>query len=266
MPVQVGDAEPFVVSLGPAERRRLLFSGEMKLIRETTRLVGRRLEALERERERIDRSRREAALVHQLVEAELRALRAQINPHFLFNSLNTIAALVHQDPVVVEAMTLRLARIFRYVLTQTERPFSSLREEMSFLRAYLEIEQIRFGDRLTVDFRVGDSIADNQVPSLILQPLVENAIKHGFAPKLGDCRIVIGGAREGEHLVLSVEDDGVGSRGASVEDQAPSTGIGLRNVRERLATLYGERARFLFETWPRQGSRATVYVPLVAAQ
>jgi two-component system LytT family sensor kinase len=262
-PVPVGEAEPFALLLQPGERR-LLVTGELDLVRQTTLLIGRRLEALERERDRLERSRREAGLVHQLVEAELRALRAQINPHFLFNSLNTIASLTHDDPALAERMTLKLARIFRHVLTHTDRQYSSLKEEMEFLRAYLDIEQIRFGARLKVDFRVADAVVDTQVPSLILQPLVENAIKHGLSPKIGECRLVISGAQVGEHIMLSVEDDGVGARPTGAANAAPSTGIGLRNVRERLRTLYGERARLLFESQAHHGSRAAIYVPLGA--
>jgi two-component system LytT family sensor kinase len=259
--VQVGDTEPLALELDASEQR-ILVTAEMDLARQTAFWVGRRLEALERERERLDRSRREASLVHQLVEAELRALRAQINPHFLFNSLNTIASLVHDQPQAAEQMTLRLARIFRHVLKQTERPFSSLQEEMDFLRAYLDIEQIRFGERLKIDFRIADAVADRPVPSLILQPLVENAIRHGLSPKLGECRLIISGRQENEHVLLSVEDNGVGTSNGSLV--ADGSGIGLRNVRERLRTLYGERARFQFESQARLGSRAAVYLPLAS--
>ena len=262
--VHVGDSEPLSLELNSGERR-LLVTAEIELARQTAHWVGRRLEALERERERLERSRREASLVHQLVEAELRALRAQINPHFLFNSLNTIAALVHDQPQVAEQMTVRLARIFRHVLKQTERPFSPLQEEMDFLRAYLDIEQIRFGERLKIDFRIAASVAESQVPSLILQPLVENAIKHGLAPKLGECRLIISGSREEEHVLLSVEDNGVGMSSAAMTSDTISSGIGLRNVRERLRTLYGEQARLQFESQARLGSRAAVYLPLAAA-
>jgi two-component system LytT family sensor kinase len=258
-PVQVGNGEPFALSVRQAARRGLLLSSEMDMIRQGAQLLGRRLEGLARERERIELSRREASLMHQLVQAELRALRAQINPHFLFNSLNTIAALVHQDPTLAEAMTLRLARIFRYVLTQTDQSFSPVHEEIDFLRAYLDIEQMRFGERLQVQFQVADAVADRPIPSLILQPLVENAIKHGFSPKLGPCRLTICGRVRDEELVLSIEDNGVGTRGAQ---EARPPGIGLRNVRERLAAVYGARARLSFESWPRQGSRATVFLPL----
>jgi two-component system LytT family sensor kinase len=261
IPVRVGDTEPYVLVPAPRSGRRGLVSSELDLMRQVGELVGRRLEALERERERIDRSRREASLVHQLVEAELRALRAQINPHFLFNSLNTIAALVHQEPSIAEGMIVRLAKIFRHLLTQTERPFSSLAQEMDFLRAYLDIEKVRFGERLTVEFQISDSIRNCPVPSLILQPLVENAIKHGLAPKLGECRLLIGGSTEGGQIVLRVRDNGVGVRGDS---KRSSTGIGMRNIRERLATLYGEQGRLLFESGPRTGSCATLYLPLAA--
>jgi two-component system LytT family sensor kinase len=260
----VGDSEPFAVQLRRCGRRGLLLSSEMDLIRHGAQLVGRRLDALARERERIELSRREASLMHQLVDAELRALRAQINPHFLFNSLNTIAALVHQDPALAESMTLRLARIFRYVLTQTEKYFSPVHEEIDFLRAYLDIEQMRFGDRLRVRFDVAEAVADQPIPSLILQPLVENAIKHGFSPKLGPCQLVVRCAAHEEGLALSVEDDGVGAP-PDAPRQAPTSGIGLRNVRERLATVYGARARLSFESQPRHGTRATVYLPLRGA-
>ncbi len=260
-PMPVGDTEPFALSVLRDARRGLLLSSEANLIRQGAQLVGRRLEALARERERIELSRREASLLHQLADAELRALRAQINPHFLFNSLNTIAALVHQDPTLAESMTLRLARIFRYVLTQTEKSFSPLHEEIDFLRAYLDIEQMRFGERLQVRFDVAEAVADQPIPPLILQPLVENAIKHGFSPKLGPCQLIVRCIAQQEELALTVEDDGVGAP-PDRSRKAGRTGIGLRNVRERLATVYGARARLSFESGPRHGTRATVYLPL----
>lgn len=259
--VQVGNAEPLALCVQRGTPRGLLLSSEIDLVRQGAQLVGRRLEALAREQERIELSRREDGLMHQLVQAELRALRAQINPHFLFNSLNTIAALVHQDSTLAEAMTLRLARIFRYVLAQTDRSFTPLREEIDFLRAYLDIEQMRFGERLRVQFQVAEAAADRSIPSLILQPLVENAIKHGFAPKVGPCRLAIRGAVQDEHLVLSIEDDGVGTR-IDAAHKPPGGGIGLRNVRERLAAVYGALARLSFESQPRHGSCATVFLPL----
>ena len=141
--------------------------------------------SFDREQERIESVRLEGRLSQQLAQAELRALRAQINPHFLFNSLNTIAALIVSEPEKAEMITMRLSSIFRYVLLHADRPLSSLDEEMGFLRTYLDIEQIRFGERLLVEFDVESSITQTAVPTLILQPLVENAIKHGVARKGG---------------------------------------------------------------------------------
>ncbi|HEX4583329.1 MAG TPA: histidine kinase [Burkholderiaceae bacterium] len=261
-PVPVGEAEPFVLAVGDRTQPRLLVSAETDLVRQVAHLVGGRLEALEREQERVQRTQREARLLRQLVEAELRALRAQVNPHFLFNSLNTIAAMVHQEPAVAEAMTLRLARIFRHVLTQSERLFVPLREEVDFLRAYLDIEQIRFGDRLRVEFHIAEQLAEVPIPSLILQPLVENAIKHGFSPKVGECRLVIEGSIADDEIVLTVEDNGIGAGDGA---DARADGIGLRNVRDRLATVYGGAARLSFQSTSRQGCRATVYLPLQTA-
>ncbi|MGF6916536.1 sensor histidine kinase [Paraburkholderia sp. 40] len=263
--VPVGDVELFELSARHGMRRRALLSGELDILRQAGYVVGRRLEALERERERIETAQREASLLHQVVEAELRTLRAQINPHFLFNSLNTIAAMVHQAPEIAETMTLRLASIFRHVLHQSAQSFVPLHEETAFLKAYLEIEQIRFGQRLRVDFHIADQTADCPIPSLILQPLVENAIKHGFAPKLGECQLVVSAERVGAELILSVADNGGGTRIASAND-ASNEGVGMRNVRDRLKAAYGSHARFTFNSEPRRGSRATVTIPLQAEQ
>ena len=140
---------------------------------------------MHREREAIERQSREALLLQQVAEAELRALRAQINPHFLFNSLNTIADLIVRDPLRAEAMTLRLASVFRHVLAHSSRSMTTLREEMEFLRTYLYIEEARFGTACTSPSMWLPDAAGQPIPSLILQPLVENAMKHGLGPKPG---------------------------------------------------------------------------------
>src|SRR6266851_2739991 len=172
-----GDNLQLVVSL--SGNRRTLLTAEIGSLQEIALHASRRLDELDREEERIESIRLESRLSQQLVQAELRALRAQINPHFLFNSLNTIAALIPSEPEKAETMTVRLARIFRHVLLHADRPFSSIDEEMYFLRTYLDIEQVRFGERLQVEFEVETSIGHAAIPSLILQPLVENAIRHG---------------------------------------------------------------------------------------
>ena len=262
-PIQKGE-EPaaFCMVISPGLRRHTLFNAEIDFLREVCLAIGRRLEAVEREKENIERARREAQLVKQLVEAELRALRAQINPHFLFNSLNSVAALIVADPRAAEEMIIRLAKIFRHVLTYHDRPFSSVNEEISFLETYLEIEKVRFGERLQVHFDVQEAVAQLSVPTLILQPLVENSIKHGLGPKVGENQLTIRARKQTDYLELTVEDNGVGAGAPRKLPERKSTGLGLRNVEERLQTLYHGNARFFFESKPRTGTRAQILIPI----
>jgi two-component system LytT family sensor kinase len=254
-----GDTLQLVVSL--AGNRRTLLTAEIDSLREIALHAGRRLDDLDREEERMESIRLESRLSQQLAQAELRALRAQINPHFLFNSLNTIAALIASDPDKAETITVRLAGIFRYVLLHADRPFSSLDEEVSFLRTYLDIEQVRFGERLQVEFDVEASVVHEAVPSLILQPLVENAIKHGVAPKVGVSRILVQAKRRGGLILLSVEDDGMGLDTRRDRDKALGTGVGLQNIRERLQTMYGSTASLSVTNIESGGSRAMLQIP-----
>lgn len=251
--------------------RRTLLTTEIDLLSELALHAGRRLDDLEREEERIDRVRKEGYLSRQLMEAELRALRSQINPHFLFNSLNTIASLIPSEPEKAERMTVRMSSIFRYVLIHADRPFSSLGEEVEFLRTFLEIEQIRFGDRLSVEFEVDPAAGHLMIPSLILQPLVENAIKHGIAPKVGKSRITVGAKCVDDMIQVDIDDDGVGLRHNAVTDRhlrrmANSTGIGLHNIRERLSTLYGAAAGLTLTDLESAGCRATLTIPVNGAK
>jgi two-component system LytT family sensor kinase len=255
-----GDTLQLVVSL--AGNRRTLLTAEIDSLREIALHAGRRLDDLDREEERMESIRLESRLSQQLAQAELRALRAQNNPHFLFNSLNTIAALIASDPDKAETITVRLAGIFRYVLLHADRPFSSLDEEVSFLRTYLDIEQVRFGERLQVEFDVEASVVHAAVPSLILQPLVENAIKHGVAPKVGVSRILVQAKRRGGLIVLSVEDDGMGLDTRRDRDKASGTGVGLQNIRERLQTMYGSTASLSVTNIESGGSRAMLEIPV----
>ncbi|HEV2445530.1 MAG TPA: histidine kinase, partial [Candidatus Sulfopaludibacter sp.] len=214
------------------------------------------------EREAIELESREAHLQQQLSDAELRALRAQINPHFLFNSLNTIADLIVRNPARAEAMTLRLASVFRHVLAHSARPLTPLGDEIEFLRTYLHIEEARFGDRLTVEIDVAPDVARQPLPSLILQPLVENALKHGLAPKPEAGRLWISARAENGQVCVRVEDDGMGPGAA----RGNSPGLGLANVAERLATLYQDRASVTLEPREGGGSRCTVRIPRSAGE
>jgi two-component system LytT family sensor kinase len=262
-PVVVGNQSPYVLTVSSRSREHIVMTIDVEFLRDVAVIVGRRLEALARERERLERARREAQLEHQVVSAELRALRAQLNPHFLFNALNTIAALIPHAPEKAESMVVQLAKVFRHLLTHSEKSFSSLQEEIEFLRTYLDIEKVRFGERLSIEFDIGVDASSATVPSLILQPLVENALKHGLATKRGDNQLIIRAGRVSGALSLSVEDNGVGiSAAADVAQRDGASGVGLRNIRERLRTIYGSRASLVLENIAQGGSRALVIIPV----
>jgi len=178
---------------------------------------------------------REAAL--QTRDAELRALKSQINPHFLFNCLNSISALTSSDPGRARDMCLLLSDFLRKTLGLGERESISWREELELARTYLEVEQVRFGARLQVEMLVDDACADCQVPPLVLQPLIENAIKHGIATMVEGGTVRLEGHVAGGNLSVRVEN--------SFDPEAPSPrrhGLGLRNVRNRLETRFGDAA------------------------
>ena len=198
-----------------------------------------------------------AHLQAQLAEARLAVLRTQLNPHFLFNTLHAVSALVERDPRGVRRMIARLSELLRYTLDGATEQEMTLEREMELLGRYLEIMQIRFQGRLEVSMDVPDETRAALVPNLVLQPLVENAIKHGVDAAAGRGRIAIHARRDGGELVLEVRDDGPGPDG-----EVPSEGgLGLRNTRERLAALYGPRARLSLEPAEGGGTIARVVVP-----
>lgn len=194
----------------------------------------------------------------QLAQAQLSALRMQLNPHFLFNALHTIAVFVreHDETQAVELIE-RLGDVLRHVLRTTSAFEAPLAAEIAFVQKYVEIEQARFGDRLSVSYGLGDDLRGALVPQLIVQPLVENALKHGLAPRAAPGHLAIGARRHGDLLELSVADDGVGL--ASGWDA--SHGVGLANMRARLHRMYGDEARLALEARPEGGVRATVTLP-----
>lgn len=167
----------------------------------------------------------------------LKALRAQINPHFLFNALNAIAGWIPRDPARAEHTVERLAEVFRYTLRGSETEWVRLSEEIEFARAYLDVEKARFGERLAVEVNVGEGTGEARVPAMIVQTLVENAVKHGVARRRAGGRVSILSNRDGSKLHIEVRDDGPGFPPAAV-----GPGFGLRSVRERLAGYYGARA------------------------
>jgi signal transduction histidine kinase len=191
--------------------------------------------------------------------AQLEALRARINPHFLFNSLNSIAQLITSDPERAEACVERLAEIFRYLLQSDNRSFVTLEDELEIADAYLDIERARFGDRLSVDFVVGDGTLHRIVPTLILQPLIENAVRHGVSQKVGGGTVSIEAALDGDDLQVVIRDTGVGMPDGV--QAALSAGVGLRNVHDRLVHLYGEQYAPRIASSPGKGTSIVVRVP-----
>lgn len=206
------------------------------------------------------RELRASQLETQLAEARLQALEAQLHPHFLFNALNTIAVLVrtNRNTQAVRVVT-GLGELLRHALDSAGNQFVPLKHEIDFIRRYLEIEQIRFGDRLRVEMDIESSVADAQVPYLILQPLVENAIRHGIASRAAAGRLRITARREGDKLQLTVEDDGPGL--PQNLDAGRRNGVGLSTTAARLAQLYGDEHAFSLDNLPEGGVAADLTLP-----
>jgi signal transduction histidine kinase len=202
--------------------------------------------------------------LHELAaSAQLAALRAQIHPHFLFNSLNSIAQLVRTDPDEAEACIERLADVFRYLMRQAEREFVPLADELEIGDAYLDIQRARFRDDLRIEKRIDPRTRSHLIPTLVLQQLTENAVRHGISPKVGGGTVVIETALEDGHLRLRVTDDGVGmdaERLAHVYER----GFGLRSIRDRLARLYGPDVGPEITSAPDRGTSVMLRLPLTA--
>lgn len=199
---------------------------------------------------------RAAQLESQLAQAQLRALKMQLQPHFLFNTLNAISVLVQKDPVAARETILRLADLLRATLEGSEQDEVPLEAELEFMKRYLEIERTRFEDRLEVEIDVPQSLMVAQVPNLILQPLVENAMKHGVSQKRGRAKIRIAAERRNGALVLVVRDDGPGADTGAIKE-----GIGLSNTRNRLRQLYGEQQQVAFERPAGGGFEVSLFLP-----
>lgn len=199
-----------------------------------------------------------AQLEMQLVQAQLQALKMQLQPHFLFNTLNAIATLIDDEPRLAQRMTAKLGEFLRLVLDNTDEHQVTLAQELHFAELYLEMEQIRFSDRLTVTYQLAPETLPALVPNLLLQPLIENAVKHGLAADSQAGAIHIQADRQQGRLVLQVRDNGRGT------DQADFRGIGLRNSEDRLRTLYGSQFSLAIHTAPQQGFAVRIELPFIA--
>jgi sensor histidine kinase YesM len=220
-------------------------------------------------RESIARARAVEAIRAELAQAELRALRAQVQPHFLFNTLNSIASLIPTDPAAAEEMTTRLAEVFRHALSASERETTPLGEELAFALSYLDIERARFGGRLRVETDVAPGLDAVPVPSLLLQPVVENAVRYAISPRPDGGTIRLSARREGGALVLVVQDDGPGippdvaqralGQGGDARP-AGGRGFGLYSLRERLRAS-GLVNALAIDSPKGGGARVTITLP-----
>jgi len=197
-----------------------------------------------------------------LLAAKLEALANQINPHFLFNTLASISSLIRTQPETARMLVMKLSGLLRRLLRSTDH-FVTLREELDAIDEYLHIEVIRFGPQLKVDKQVHPDTLDVIVPSLILQPLVENSIKHGLSPKVGGGRITIKSTRRDGHAVIEVLDDGLGMTEERLA-HALGGGIGLSNVNERLRTIYGAHYELKMKSVPGAGTSVSIEIPELA--
>jgi two-component system, LytTR family, sensor kinase len=207
-----------------------------------------------------EREMEASRLTAQLAQARLDALKAQLHPHFLFNTLHSVAELVHVDPDAADRMIVRLSELLRRTLSRPTDEDVSLREELSLAALYLDIERMRFGDRLQVDWEVTAESMGARIPQLLLQPLIENALRHGLAGRAAPGHLVVAACIRGPRLALEVRDDGAGPDPSS--SRSPGGGLGLSNIRARLRQRYGADHRFSLAQGPAGGTVATIELPL----
>ena len=206
-----------------------------------------------------DRDMIAAQLEAQLSKANLRALKSQLQPHFLFNTMHSISSLMFTDARAADAMISRLSELLRMSFEDGAEQITTLNRELEFVNGYLDIEKMRFGERLTVNLEISPETLDAQVPYLLLQPLVENAVQHGIAKLSSKGEIRISSRQDGHSLWLVISDNGPGFDGRDASIAKP--GVGITATRERIQTLYGENQSLTFRTPPRGGTEVTIRIP-----
>ena len=194
-----------------------------------------------------------------LMAARVEALASQINPHFLFNTLTSISSLIRSQPETARMLIVKLSGLLRRLLRSQEH-FVTLRQELEAIDEYLDIEAVRFGSKLRIEKSIEPDSLDIVIPSMLLQPLVENSIKHGLSPKVGEGRITIRSVLQNGHAIIDVIDDGVGVNPANA-DRVQTGGIGLRNVNERLKVIYGANYQLQLDSVPGEGTCARIVIP-----
>jgi signal transduction histidine kinase len=261
----------FEIRLGDFAGGRVLLSDDLILLDAMAALVGRRIDEIRLEAERMAGERREQEMRRLATEAELRALRAQLNPHFLFNALNTLGHLMQAAPDRALTTLYQLTGLLRAVLRKTNGSFVALREELDIVELYLAIEHERFQERLAVTIDVPAELRHARIPPLLLQPLVENAVKHGIAPMRQGGSITVRARRDLENdedgfLRLTVIDTGAGFSAAVDRSHRERDGVGLTNIERRLEHYYGVAAAMHIQSAPANGTTIEIVVPWIAAE
>jgi hypothetical protein len=251
VPIQSGDAPLGQFLMGPRGSEARYFSEDVELLASLADVFASVLVNLRFQEKRKEQEQRAQELSLHASRSELKALRAQINPHFLFNALNAIAGLIQSNPRAADRTIEQLADVFRYALRGAESEWAALGDEADFVLAYLQVERARFGDRLEVDVRIADAVRRARVPTMAVQTLVENAVKHGLSELRGRAVVRVDATRHGDRLTVAVSDNGPGfsARARSDVDAAPAArgGYGLSNVRQRLHGYFGDNAALVIE-------------------
>jgi signal transduction histidine kinase len=266
-PVRIRDQAVGALVVGGQQHRRRFLSEDLALLSSLAEAFSFLLENLQLRERRLEQEQRERELLANAQRAELKALRAQVNPHFLFNALNTIAGLVRVDPDRAERTIEQLADVFRFTLRRSDREWVRVEDEIEAVRAYLAIEQTRFRERLAVRLQCADSVRNWRVPAMMLQTLAENAIKHGVDATAQPGAVEIDVRPAGAGLRIEVRDTGPGFPEAAPRSRpAPGSGFGLRNVRERLQGHFGSAAHLEIGRDPlRAMTVVSVHLPPEAA-
>jgi LytS/YehU family sensor histidine kinase len=259
------DLPHYRVVSGQLTGGRRLLSDDILMLETLAVSIARRIDAIRLMRERHERERREQEIAKLATEAELRALRAQINPHFLFNALTTIGYLIQTAPPKALLTLMRLTALLRSVL-RSEGEFTTLGRELEIVEAYLEIERARFEDRLCVRIDVPHALRAARMPPLLLQPLVENAVKHGVAPQRRGGQVTVSatldrGTGDSYQLQVTVQDTGVGATADALE-RGRRSGLGLQNVERRLAHQFGTAASLDIRSSPDEGTTVDIRLPV----
>ena len=244
--IRSGDATLGRILMGPRGSEAPYFREDVELLASLADVLASVLVNLRLQEKRNEQEQLAQELSLHASRSELKALRAQINPHFLFNALNAIAGLIHRNPRAADRTIEQLADVFRYALRGAENEWASLGEELEFVAAYLDVERARFGDRLQADVSVAADVRDARVPTMAVQTLVENAVKHGLSELRGPAIVEVRASRRGDRLVVAVSDNGPGFSAAALAAKGaapgPRGGYGLSNIRQRLDGYFGADA------------------------